>query len=276
MTASFTPLPEPPFFDIVVPFHGGGEWLATCLASISGQTAGLIRSVTVYDDASRDGTTPSKESLGRFSLVVKPQQTGAFESIKEFHRQLRSGQALLGRPPGVTVRVDGDDYLLPGALEKVMDEYAKPKTVATYGGLVVHPLGHATDPIRHGGIYLERWIFSALMTWHQDLWQLANEFYPECFGPYEGGDPGGHPASDVAYFLPMFKLALEHEWKVRLTYPPTYAWRSHEGNEQHRRRDEQIACERAVYLAIRKADAARGINFPSRFGAALSLPRTGL
>jgi glycosyltransferase involved in cell wall biosynthesis len=243
-----------PLFDIVIPTYNAEDWIETCVASVLNQSAGhLIRSITVLDDASTDGTARKAQvalsQAERTRIVTNPVRVGALQNLVTYHK---------GRTSEITVRVDGDDYLEPEALAVVSEAYDKARTVATYGGAVVCPTGAPYPIIRHENVFPGRWIFSNMMTWRQDLWQRAIMRYPECFDAFPWKDaPGGNPASDPSLFLPMVKVAFDEGLAVRPTYGRLYVWRYHPLNEQVRRRPDQIHAEKMAFEAIERSDRIR-------------------
>jgi hypothetical protein len=156
---------------------------------------------------------------------------------------------------GITARVDGDDWFTPNALEVMAKFYENENVAATSGAFFRIADMNIWAPARMGKEFPRSWIWCNPMSWRQELYWKAKAKYPDAF--YCDCDDGGCPASDVAVFAPIAKIALEEGRKVRACYEPIYGWRWYPGNEQSRRRSQQVACERAIFGYLHGAKAHR-------------------
>jgi glycosyltransferase involved in cell wall biosynthesis len=115
-----------PHFFIVVTGYNWKKFVKPCLDSIKNQTYKNY-SVVVVDDGSTDGSWEEIEKTG-FPNEHLIKNYGTFEA-----RRLAMKQA---PPDSIIVLLDGDDQLLPDALETVAKQYVNPDILMTYGNYI--------------------------------------------------------------------------------------------------------------------------------------------
>jgi glycosyltransferase involved in cell wall biosynthesis len=116
------------------------DLVAQCITSVLEQVVDAEINVLVGDDASDDGTSEVVESLaaahrGKIQHLIRQPRMGSFGNMRD----------LIARADGDFIaHVDGDDYWLPGKLQRQLDYlHAHPDCAAVYtNAITVDEAGH--------------------------------------------------------------------------------------------------------------------------------------
>jgi glycosyltransferase involved in cell wall biosynthesis len=111
------PAQDPPKVSVCVITYNHARYLATCLQSILDQQTDFTFEVIVGDDCSSDGTQEILRNFAaRYPKIIKPifqlVNTGGGPNFVDVHKSAR-GKYI--------AHVDGDDYALPGKLQKQVE-----------------------------------------------------------------------------------------------------------------------------------------------------------
>ncbi len=125
-----------PFFSIVVPVYNTGEYLATCLESLTSQTFSDIEIIVVDDASPDDAATIIKDFEKEDDRIVAVRH----EANKGRHSARKSG---VDHVTGSYVLfVDSDDALAPDACERLHQRLIeKPVDILHFGSQVVGDFG---------------------------------------------------------------------------------------------------------------------------------------
>lgn len=130
-----------PFISVCVVTYNQRAFIGECLHSILSQVVDADVVVLVGDDASEDGTSEVVATLvaehpGRIRHFIRKPRMGGFANMRD----------LISRAEGNFVaRVDGDDYWLPGKLQRQLDYLlANPDCAAVYTNAITVRNGNGT------------------------------------------------------------------------------------------------------------------------------------
>lgn len=220
-------LPPPSRYLVVVTVRNAENYVERCLQSVKAQE-GYSLFCVVVDDASTDGTREAIERSVRmspfFTVVENQERIGSLANIVRVVREH-------GRRNDVIVVVDGDDMLLPGALEPVDAEYRSGAWL-TYGSFITHagrPNWLAPYPqkvLRAGTVREFPWRVSHLKTFKKALFDHVPE---DAFKNSAGG--WFTTAGDAALMLPMLELAAERAVYIQT---PIYVYNDENPENDHR------------------------------------------
>ena len=224
------PSDVPKRYLIVVAVRNAEKYIGACLESIKAQTRPFL--CAVIDDDSTDETlgrtlgdlAALKAELGpNFMLVRNGVRKHSLRNIVEAIREY-------GQPRDVVVIVDGDDKLLPGALDALDVAYARGAWM-TYGNFVTSlgrpswmpPYPHRV--VRANTFRSQPWAVSHPKTFKKELFDKID---PADF-QHEG--QWFHTAGDVALMMPMLEMAAERAVYVP---EPIYEWNDGNPESDHR------------------------------------------
>lgn len=130
-----------PFISVCVVTFNQRAFISECLRSIVSQVVEADVGILVGDDASDDGTSEAVAALaaehpGRIRHFIRQTRMGGFANMRD----------LISRAEGDFVaRVDGDDYWLPGKLQRQLDYLlANPDCAAVYTNAITIRDGNRT------------------------------------------------------------------------------------------------------------------------------------
>jgi glycosyltransferase involved in cell wall biosynthesis len=128
------PSPTPPLVSIIVNNYNHGDYLEQAISSALGQTYADVEVVVVDDGSTDDSREVIRQFGSRIIAVLKANggQGSAFNAGLEH----ASG--------GVIMFLDSDDYLLPGAVERVVPEFGPGVAKVQFRLTVVDGEGHRT------------------------------------------------------------------------------------------------------------------------------------
>jgi hypothetical protein len=224
-------LPEPVRFLIVVAVRNAEKYIARCLDSVKAQDDYNYHCIVV-DDASTDGTgrviaeitdALKKTMDARFTVGWMVRRQHSLSNIVEAIRTY-------GKPEDVVVILDGDDELLPDALENISIAYRSGAWL-TYGNFTTSSGKPSWMPpypqkvLRASAVRDYPWRVSHPKTFKIELF---NHLTDEDF-THEG--KWFETAGDVALMIPMLEMAAE-----RSVYIPEsiYVWNDENPESDHR------------------------------------------
>ncbi|MDY7000179.1 MAG: glycosyltransferase family 2 protein, partial [Thermodesulfobacteriota bacterium] len=208
----------PKAFKLVIPCHNCRDYIAQCLASIRDQTFADWTAV-VADDASDDGTVDRIKPFlkdSRFSLRSAPKR------LHLMGNTLSALRSLDIRPNHVAAIVDGDDYLLPEALEKLWERHRQGFDLVYTDEEIQgnnHSVGRA--PLQRIPVRRQLWCFSMLRSFKGYLFNLLDD---QTFKDEKGNY--FRAAGDLSLFLPMAELA--GMGKIKFIDEKLYYYRVHD------------------------------------------------
>jgi len=221
-----SPGEAPKRYLIVVAVRNAEKYIGACLESIKQQTQ-LLR-CAIIDDGSDDET---------FSIAVRAVAQGS----GRFHARTHGGRRYSlcniveairehGQPGDVVVIVDGDDKLMPGALDALDVAYARGAWM-TYGNFKTStgrpswmpPYPHRV--VQAGSYRSYPWSVSHPKTFKIELFKKID---PADF-QHEG--QWFRTAGDVALMMPMLEMAAERAVYIS---QPIYEWNEGNPESDHR------------------------------------------
>lgn len=133
---------------IVVPFRDKPDLLRACLQSIADQDEGCR--VVVADDASTDEAVVGVyrrfcEREG-WQWIRRPENVGALSNIRQAIHHVQTTEDFPA--DDVVLLVDGDDRLLPGAVDRIRGVFHKTDTLLSFGSYVAEPPDENCPPAR--------------------------------------------------------------------------------------------------------------------------------
>lgn len=215
---------------VLIPCHNCADFIGPCLDSILAQDFGNFR-VLVTDDASDDGTAERAEAYSDARVTVR---RGAPRA--HLMGNILAGLADLAPGPAEVVAVvDGDDHLLPGAFERIMQAHAKgfdlvytDMTIDGAEGSLGAPLIPGVPPRQ------QLWCISHLRSFKGYLLRSLDD------GGFrdESGDYF-RAAGDLSLYLPMAEAV--GPGKTLFIPEKLYRYRVHKHCNFKHRRAEQLA-----------------------------------
>jgi hypothetical protein len=224
---------------IVVALRNAEKYIGACLESIKQQRRPFM--CVVIDDASTDKTWEAITGAGSslvdmhaalarlhspghdFSYTRRAERKCSLFNIVEAVQEF-------GRPNDVVVIVDGDDKLLPGALNALDYAYSGGAWM-TYGNFVtatgrsswMPPYSHRV--VQAGSYRTQPWAVSHPKTFKKELFDKIDP------ADFKHHDQWFHTAGDVALMMPMLEMAAE-----RAVYLPEmlYEWNDDNPESDHR------------------------------------------
>ncbi len=147
-------MPEsPPVLSICVQTYNHVDYIGECLQSLVDQKTDFSFEVLVGDDRSTDGTREVVDEFAkRYPTIVKPiyreRNLGAIGNYMDTH------QRATGR---YVAHLDGDDYALPGKLQKQVDRFELDKrlTIVWHRMELFNERGMREDLPRAGAPFVE-------------------------------------------------------------------------------------------------------------------------
>lgn len=221
---------------ILVPCHNCSDYIAACLQSIQDQSFENY-TVTVLVDKSNDATTDEVKPFlrdSRFSLIAHTARQYLMGNLAYGFRELRA------EPNDIVVIVDGDDFLLPGALKSVWEEHAKGYDFVYTDMLVSDSSKSIGRPILPGvPIRSQNWCVSHLRSFKAYLLEeLSDDLFQDENGNYF------RAAGDMSWIMPMIERA--GSYKTRFIPRKLYHYRVHDRCNCKVRRTEQLANNKLI------------------------------
>ncbi|MGA8164656.1 MAG: glycosyltransferase family A protein [Waddliaceae bacterium] len=227
-------------FTFVITGHQALPFANLCIQSIKAQQGSFNISTLYVDDSSGYTDTENKELRELLESV-----NGTLATLKKRHYQIGSlskGVPLIKDKQAIVCLLDGDDYLLPHALQTVAKVYKDPNIVMTYGNVLLdfrpyqdHMPDYFFDKRTVNTEYsLEVWKNRSfredgfrcfhLRTFKRWLWDFID---PKGFK-----NPSGEfirASGDSAFVYPMLELLADPK-HVAFIDTPIYVYRLHKGN----------------------------------------------
>lgn len=229
-----------PEFVFVITARNGLPFAKMCIESIQAQI-GSYKYSTIYVDDASDYTQEERFALE--SLVR--QVNGSVLTLQERHYQIGSLSQVVPHVKNkyaIVCLVDGDDYLLPHALQTVAKAYENEKIVMTYGNVLLDFRPYQDCQPHY--FYDKK---SVNTEYSQDVWEKRTfrEDGFRCFHLrtfrrwlWDYIDPRGfrrpsgdfiRASGDSAFMYPMLELVAEPH-HVAFIDTPLYVYRLHDGN----------------------------------------------
>lgn len=209
----------PTRFHVIVPCYNCQEYIAPCLESLQAQTF-THWTALVADDGSSDGTADRVEPFlndPRISL----RRGGERQYL--MGNTLAALRSLDLKPSDVVAILDGDDLLMPSALEALWDRHTMGYDLV-YTDEEIQGLNYSIgrDPIASAPIRKQLWCFSQLRSFKAYLFSLLAD------QDFRHPDTGVYfrAAGDLSLYLPMAELAGPE--KVCFVPEKLYYYRVHE------------------------------------------------
>ncbi|GAB5411942.1 MAG: hypothetical protein ChlgKO_10560 [Chlamydiales bacterium] len=247
-------------FQIVISGRKALPFAKDCITSIQAQQSANPYSVIYIDDNSQY-REKEKEELKQLLKSVN----GKVEFLTSRHYQvhaLAKGVAMIKNKNAVVCFLDGDDYLLPFALETLSEHYKNPDTIMTYGNALVdfrpyqnQQIGYFSDKSTVNTEYSEKvWKERSfrqdgfrcfhLKTFRRWLWDYIN---PSDFLRESGQKI--RASGDSAYIYPMLEMLADPKHVVFIE-KPLYVYRLHDHNVHNH--DKKSQREDLDYLRFKK------------------------
>lgn len=227
---------HPTGLSIIIPFHNAGAYIEECLDSLTAQKYSDWTAFLADDASDDDGPRKVEPYLKdeRFRLLRREKRRHLMGNL---HAALQKAKPAA---TDVVTILDGDDALLPGALERIMAEHAK-------GYDVVYTDMHVSN----GGPSIGRPL-SAGIPVRQQSWCLSHlrsfkGYLLEGLGPEHFQDDEGRflrAAGDLSLYFPIIERAGMH--KVSFINEKLHFYRMHEHCNHVVFRDEQLANNRML------------------------------
>lgn len=229
----------PPQLSVLVTGRNIEPYIAECLDSVLAQDYQDFE-VRCCDDASDDATfSLMQQYAGRDNRIHVQQTSKRLTALPNLQRLIVEAEG------EIVAIVDGDDYLLPGALSRHMAEYAAdPNVEASYGSYKIVPNerpGH-TSLMPQGLPWYWGWTYGHLLAWKRNL--SLRSFTQE---PEQYLDADGKPYT-TGYDVPLFFPVLARAKAVAFIPDIIYAYRKHSENDDatpDRRAAQKAVEERA-------------------------------
>lgn len=195
-------------FVILIPSYNNRSFCRANLKSAVNQTDKVKFRILYVNDCSTDGTGEIVEDYIKenklenlITLVNNKKRLGATENIYNAVHSCKDNE--------IIALLDGDDFLMPKAIERLAYEYENPEVWLTYGQFKFYPAGHPgfcakfPDQIIENNLFRNySWLSSHLKTFKaslfkkikkEDLFDTDGKFY--------------EMASDLAFMYPMLEMA---------------------------------------------------------------------
>ena len=251
-------------FQIVISGRKALPFANDCITSIKAQQSFYPYSVIYVDDDSQY-SEEEKEELKRLVKSVN----GKVKFLTSRHYQvnaLAKGVSTVKNKNAIICFLDGDDYLLPFALETLSQHYKNPDTIMTYGNALVdfRPYQNqqsvyfsdkSTVNTRYSEAVWKKRSFRQdgfrcfhLKTFRKWLWDYIN---PKDF-LRESGEKI-RASGDSAYIYPMLEMLADPKHVVFIE-KPLYVYRLHDHNVHNH--DKKSQREDLDFLRFRKTPYA--------------------
>lgn len=249
-------------FAFVITGHKALPFANLCIQSIQAQLGSFDVS-TFYIDDSSEYTDEENEELRRLVQSVN----GTLLQLRERHYQIGSlsqGVPLIKDKHAIVCLLDGDDYLLPHALQTVSEAYSNPNIMMTYGNVLLdfrpyqdHKPAYFFDKKTVNTEYSpEVWKDRSfredgfrcfhLRTFRRWLWDWLD--------PRDFRTPKGEfirASGDSAFVYPMLEL-LGDPRHVAFIDTPLYVYRLHAGNVHNHDKQSQTDGLNLLRFQMRK------------------------
>lgn len=221
---------HPTALRVVIPCRNCEQWIGPCLESLLEQDF-TQWSALVADDCSDDGTA---EAVRPYLDDPRIEYRRLDERAWLMGNTLDSLRSIRAEPGDVTAIMDGDDHLLPGALQAVWDGHLQ-----GYDIVYTDEVNQGQDwsvgraPVPGVPIRRQLWCFSKLRTFKHYLFPMVPD------AAFRGPD-GRYvrAAGDLSLFLPLAELAGPE--KIRFIPERLYFYRVHANCNFAVRRDESL------------------------------------
>lgn len=216
---------------VVIPCRNCEAYIGDCLDSLQRQTFADWTAL-VADDASDDGTADAVRAYMQEDARISLRQGVQREWL--MGNTLAALRSLDPAPSDVVAILDGDDWLLPECLDRIMRAHREGYDLV-YTDEEIDGGGHsiAAPLIASAPVRKQSWRFSQLRSFKAYLFsQLPDETFRDRDGNYF------RAAGDLALYLPMAELAGPE--KVRYIPEKLYHYRVHEQCNFKVMRDEQL------------------------------------
>jgi glycosyltransferase involved in cell wall biosynthesis len=229
-----------PDFIFVITAHKSLHLAQKCIESIECQKKSFKTKVIYVDDASQ--YEPSQKAA---LLTILKSVKGKAVFLPHRHYQIGSLSKVIsniGSPRSIICLIDGDDYLLPGALQRIAEAYSDPNIAMSYGNVLIdfrpyqnlqleYFYDKKTVNTEYGSEVWKNRTFRQdgfrcfhLRTFRKWLWDLINpDHFIRASGEYF------HASGDSSYVYPMLEM-LGDPKHVAFIKEPIYVYRLHEGN----------------------------------------------
>jgi glycosyltransferase involved in cell wall biosynthesis len=230
-------------FIFVVTAHKSLHLAEKCLKSLKWQVGGFQNTIIYADDNSSYDPT-DQERLA--NLVKEVNGRVLFFSTRNYQLGTLS-QVIpkIGSPQSIICLVDGDDYLLPDALQTLAKAYSNRQIAMTYGNVLIDfrpyqdpQATYFSDKSTVNTLYSapvwkncsfreDGFRCFHLRSFRRWLWDLID--------PRHFLRPNGeyfHASGDSAYLFPMLEM-LADPHHVAFIEEPIYVYRLHPGNVHH-------------------------------------------
>lgn len=214
-----------PRVSILITTRNAAPYIGQCLDSVLAQDETFTDWECICtDDASEDGTAEIMEEYAakdeRFSYITRKERRTALPNLMDMIRVARGE---------IVAILDGDDWLLPGALARHLQEYDADATCdATYGQYECWPQrtkGHCQE-VPVGRDWWEQWWFSHLLTWKRNLSLESFAKEPEAYLDPLTGKP-----YDITYDVALFFPVVNRARSVVFVPDVVYEYRRHYDND---------------------------------------------
>lgn len=231
---------EPIHFNFIITGRQALPFAQMCIDSIQSQL-GSYRFSTYYVDDASEYSQADKNLLEKMLSPINGQ------SIFLDHRHYQIGALskvipTIPSPNSIICLVDGDDYLLPHALQTIAQTYEDPNIALTYGNTLVDfrpyqdiqasyffdkktvNTEYSTEVWRDCSFREDGFRCFHLRTFRRWLWDYID--------PNHFLRPSGEfirASGDSAYIFPMLELLADPK-HIRFIEKPLYVYRLHDGN----------------------------------------------
>lgn len=237
-------------FVFLITSHRTLPYAKKCIESIQAQL-GSFPSQAFYID---DFSAYNDSEIAELTKLLNSIQ-GKLVLLKSRHYQIGSlfeGMAMIKSPNSIVCLVDGDDYLLPHAIQTIAEAYASPDIVMTYGNVLVDfrpyqdiqqhyfsdkefvnteysPLVWESRTFREDGFRcfhfrtFRRWIWDHIHP--KDFLRPNGDFF--------------HASGDSAFIFPILELLADPK-HVAFIEDPLYVYRLYEGNVHNHDKKSQF------------------------------------
>lgn len=236
------------FFFIITGRHAL-PFARTCINSIQAQLGAFHYSTLYVDDASHYSNAETKQLQQLLDTV-----NGTLLSLETRHYQigaLSQAVPLVDNPDAIVCLLDGDDYLLPFALQTVAEAYRDTNIALTYGNVLVDFRPYQD---LQGSYFYDKKSVNTPYTpevwknrsFRQDGFRCFHfrtfrRWLWDCIDPQGFKRPSGgfiQASGDSAYMFPFLELLAEPK-HVAFIDTPLYVYRLHQGNVHHHDKKSQ-------------------------------------
>lgn len=247
-------------FAFIITGRNAFPFAKMCLGSIEAQLGSFPYSTLYVDDDSKYSEVEIKNLEHLLQRV-----NGELTLLKNRHYQIGALSKAIPMIPSqdtVVCLVDGDDYLLPHALEKIAEVYQNPLIAMTYGNVLIdfRPYQDSQQKYFEDKKFVNTPYPSSvwenrsfredgfrcfhLRTFRRWLWDYID---PKDFLRLNGEYI--HASGDSAFVFPILEL-LSNPCHVQFIETPLYVYRLHEGNVHNH--DKRSQSDDLQYLRFMK------------------------